>query len=233
MKTNYGKLKDLKLVKRIINAEKAEFKKMKELIKADYFKNLPSSAFATPIKDEKGNVLMYKFQEAGPNWNDWSPDPEKKTKYLDFNLLHSLKETLQYFAEKYPDDVIGIGDLNGKTSDSKKFAPLPYLQFLYRHGTGNTADIGLPRQSGGYSAGSYNDPHYSREKTIELIEKMISSAPAGKRYTVKFNDPKVREYFEQKFQMTGDLKYKRLITADSQGNTTHNNHVHFELEAVK
>ncbi|MDI7212324.1 hypothetical protein QMM59_17625, partial [Leptospira santarosai] len=105
-------------------------------------------------------------------------------------------------------------------------------RIVNHHENGNQVDLGYIVSGGGTYGGDYNNnPHYDRDKTIEFIRTISRNIPEGVNGFVKFNDPKVYEYFKENKMPNLRITSDDLSKPDAK--VKHSNHLHLQLDLPK
>ncbi|EMF79569.1 hypothetical protein LEP1GSC188_0098 [Leptospira weilii serovar Topaz str. LT2116] len=156
-------------------------------------------------------------------------------KYGQKPLVDTLSNAINDWHKNNPNHPIPVNDLgykSGKSDPNVNNDP----RIVPHHGGGNQVDLGYIVSGGGKYGGDYNNnPHYDRDKTIELIKTISRNIPEGvgsyDTNFVKFNDPAVLDYFDKNklpnLQMTSD----NLLKPNAK--VKHSNHLHLQLDLPK
>ncbi|MDL5247521.1 hypothetical protein QRD38_17440, partial [Leptospira weilii] len=152
-------------------------------------------------------------------------------KYGQKPLVDTLSNAINDWHKNNPNSPIPVNDLGYKSggydpnvNNDPRIVP--------HHGGGNQVDLGYIVSGGGKYGGDYNNNlHYDRDKTIELIKTISRNIPEGVTGSVKFNDPKVHEYFKENKLSNLQMKSDDLSKPDAK--VKHSNHLHLQLDLPK
>ncbi|WP_228005286.1 peptidase M23 [Leptospira borgpetersenii] len=179
-----------------------------------------------------GEGLPHQFNANGEGfYNVAGQETYMDHKYGQKPLVDTLSNAISDWHKNNPNSPIPVNDLGYKSggydpnvNNDPKIVP--------HHGGGNQVDLGYIVSDGGKYGGDYNNnPHYDRDKTIELIKTISRNIPEGVTGSVKFNDLKVHEYFKENKLSNLQMKSDDLSKPDVK--VKHSNHLHLQLKLPK
>ncbi|WP_081099874.1 hypothetical protein, partial [Leptospira noguchii] len=179
-----------------------------------------------------GDTLIYKLHEEGPGFSSNSSQAGADDhRYGQKPLVETISKTINEWTGNNPGYPIVTNDLGYKsggydpradgTAEAKKAG------YYQHHKDGNAIDLSYMVTPGVKENHVNYDQNkaYNRDKTIEYIKTISRNIPEGVKGFVKFNDPKVREYFRENplpnLEMRNDKK-----------GSMHSNHLHLELSSL-
>ncbi|ULH30621.1 hypothetical protein FH586_16540 [Leptospira weilii] len=180
-----------------------------------------------------GDKLIYRLHEKGEGFSSNSKQPTAdEHRFGQKPLVDTISNTINEWKQANPNYPIVTNDLGYKSGGIDPHAIAGEKYYAKHHKDGNAIDLSYMVTPGVKSTGlNYdNNKAYDRDKTIEYIKTISRNIPEGvgnyKTNFVKFNDPKVIEYFRE--NPLPNLHLKK----DDKG-SMHSNHLHLQLGLPK